>query len=176
VKIETDGGEIVTTGISGRLEAQSGGGTIHLDDIGGAINAETGGGAIDVGNVGADLTVRTGGGSIHIGSAKGKVVAESGGGSVMLVSGLQGASLETGGGVRVHWRKIRGWVEIKVEDDGPGLANTGNLFVPFFTTKPGGSGIGLVLCRQIAEGHGGVLTLENRRNGPGCEAKLRLPI
>ena len=52
VKIETDGGAIVTTGISGRLEAESGGGTIHLDDIGGAISAETGGGAIDVGNVG----------------------------------------------------------------------------------------------------------------------------
>jgi len=50
------------------------------------------------------------------------------------------------------------------------------LFVPFFTTKPGGSGIGLVLSRQIAEAHGGALTLENRRIGPGCEARLRLPI
>src|SRR5579862_5132876 len=95
---------------------------------------------------------------------------------INLLRNAADASLETAGGVRVHWRKIRGWVEIKVEDDGPGLANTGNLFVPFFTTKPGGSGIGLVLCRQIAEGHGGVLTLENRRNGSGCEAKLRLPI
>jgi two-component system, NtrC family, nitrogen regulation sensor histidine kinase NtrY len=95
---------------------------------------------------------------------------------INLLRNAADASLETGGGVRVHWRKMRGWVEIKVEDDGPGLANTGNLFVPFFTTKPGGSGIGLVLCRQIAEGHGGVLTLENRRNGTGCEAKLRLPI
>ena len=55
VKIETEGGEIVTTGIAGRLEAQSGGGTIHLDDIGGAISAETGGGGIDVGNVGGEL-------------------------------------------------------------------------------------------------------------------------
>src|SRR6266852_4478105 len=62
VKIETDGGGIVTTGISGRLEAQSGGGAIHLDDIGGAISAETGGGSVDVGNVGGDLTVRNGGG------------------------------------------------------------------------------------------------------------------
>jgi hypothetical protein len=103
VKIETEGGAVVTTGIAGRLEAESGGGTVHLDDIGGAISAETGGGAIDVGNVGGDLTVRTGGGAINIGSAKGKVIAESGGGNLVLVSGLQGASLETGGGsIRVN--------------------------------------------------------------------------
>ena len=98
VKIETDGGGIVTTGISGRLEAESGGGSVHLDDIGGAVNAETGGGTIDVGNVGSDLILHTGGGNIHIGSAKGKISAESGGGSLVLVSGSEGASLETGGG------------------------------------------------------------------------------
>ncbi len=66
-------------------------------------------------------------------------------------------------------------LEIWVEDEGPGLSSTANLFVPFFTTKPGGSGIGLVLSRQIAEGHGGALTLENRGDGPGCIARLRLP-
>src|SRR5271165_6323777 len=55
VKIETDGGAIVTTGIAGSLDAESGGGTIHLDDIGGPVVAETGGEAIDVGNVGSDL-------------------------------------------------------------------------------------------------------------------------
>lgn len=110
VKIETDGGEIVTTGISGRLEAESGGGAIHLDDIGGAITAETGGGPIDVGNVGNDLIVRTGGGTIHIGSAKGKVIAESGGGNVVLVSGAQGASLQTGGG-SIHVEKCTGTVK-----------------------------------------------------------------
>ena len=98
VKIETQGGGVVTTGIAGRLEAESGGGAIHLDDIAGAINAETGGGAIDVGNVGSEVTLRTGGGAIHIGSAKGKVTAESGGGNLILASGAQGASLETGGG------------------------------------------------------------------------------
>ena len=115
VKIETDGGEIVTTGISGRLEAESGGGSLHLDDIGGAINAETGGGSIDVGNVGGDLNVHTGGGSIHIGSAKGKVVAETGGGNVVLVSGSQGASLETGGGT-IHVEKCAG--QVKAETGG----------------------------------------------------------
>src|SRR5229473_8530048 len=115
VKIETDGGGIVTTGISGRLEAVSGGGGIHLDDIGGAIKAETGGGAIDVGNVGSDLTVKTGGGTIRIGSAKGKVVAESGGGNLDLVSGSQGASLETGGG-SIQVNKCTG--EVKASTDG----------------------------------------------------------
>ncbi|MDP7471651.1 MAG: ATP-binding protein, partial [Vicinamibacterales bacterium] len=66
-------------------------------------------------------------------------------------------------------------VEIDIEDEGPGLAETANLFVPFFTTKPRGSGIGLVLCRQIAEAHGGSLTLENRPGVTGCVARLRLP-
>jgi two-component system, NtrC family, nitrogen regulation sensor histidine kinase NtrY len=63
-----------------------------------------------------------------------------------------------------------------VEDEGPGLSNTSNLFVPFFTTKPTGSCIGLVLSRQIAEAHGGSLSLENRQTGPGCQAQLRLPL
>jgi nitrogen fixation/metabolism regulation signal transduction histidine kinase len=86
------------------------------------------------------------------------------------------ACLEVGNGtVTVGWRRTRGNLEISVEDEGPGLANTSNLFVPFFTTKPGGSGIGLVLCRQIAEGHGGSLTLENRKDARGCRARLTLP-
>ena len=63
-----------------------------------------------------------------------------------------------------------------MEDEGPGLSNTGNLFVPFFTTKPGGSGIGLVLSRQIAEAHGGSLILENREDRAGCRASLRIPV
>ena len=86
------------------------------------------------------------------------------------------ACLEVGGGtVLVSWKKTRAGLEIAVDDEGPGLANTSNLFVPFFTTKPGGSGIGLVLCRQIAEGHGGSLTLENRKDTRGCRARLTLP-
>ncbi len=78
--------------------------------------------------------------------------------------------------VWVGWRKAPGHVEIIVEDDGPGIANPQNLFVPFFTTKPSGSGIGLVLCRQIAENHGGSLSLQNRDGATGCIARLRLPI
>lgn len=78
--------------------------------------------------------------------------------------------------VGVSWRKLARLVEIRVEDSGPGVADTANLFVPFFTTKPGGSGIGLVLSRQIAEAHGGTLTLENRPQGRGCAALVRLPI
>jgi len=78
--------------------------------------------------------------------------------------------------VRIGWKKAPGQFEIYVEDDGPGIANAQNLFVPFFTTKPSGSGIGLVLCRQIAENHGGALTLENRGDVMGSIARLRLPI
>ncbi|MFI5072875.1 MAG: DUF4097 family beta strand repeat-containing protein [Terriglobales bacterium] len=98
VKIETQGGGVVATGIAGRLDTESGGGSIHLDDLGGAVNAETGGGNIDVGSVGGDVRLQTGGGSIRVASAKGKINAETGGGSVVIVSGLQGAVLETGAG------------------------------------------------------------------------------
>ena len=63
-----------------------------------------------------------------------------------------------------------------MDDEGPGIGESLNLFVPFYTTKPGGSGIGLVLSRQIAEGHGGSLTLENRPDGKGARARLALPI
>jgi two-component system nitrogen regulation sensor histidine kinase NtrY len=85
------------------------------------------------------------------------------------------ASLETGGGVTVGWREISECVEVYVQDEGHGIMNPTNLFVPFFTTKPGGSGIGLTLSRQIAEAHGGSLSLANRRGRAGCEALLRLP-
>ena len=78
--------------------------------------------------------------------------------------------------VRTGWQRDGAMIEIWVRDQGPGLAGTANLFVPFFTTKPGGSGIGLALSRQIAEGHGGALTLENADPGPGCIARLRLPV
>jgi PAS domain S-box-containing protein len=98
---------------------------------------------------------------------------------INLVRNAADAALETRGGVAVGWERINGkpaQVVLRVEDEGPGLTRTENLFVPFFTTKPGGSGIGLVLSRQIAEAHGGTLTLENRRGARGCEAELRLPL
>jgi len=85
------------------------------------------------------------------------------------------ASMETRGGVTVAWARLGAMVEVRIMDEGPGLSNTANLFVPFFTTKPGGSGIGLVLSRQIAEAHGGSLDLRNRTDAQGCEARLLLP-
>lgn len=94
---------------------------------------------------------------------------------INLIRNAVDAARETDGGVRVRWTAAGHAAIVIVEDDGPGLANTTNLFVPFFTTKPGGSGIGLVLCRQIAEAHGGSLTLQNRTAARGCHARLTLP-
>lgn len=94
---------------------------------------------------------------------------------INLLRNAADASLATGGKVSAGWRRHGAMLEIWVADQGPGLSSTANLFVPFFTTKPGGSGIGLVLSRQIAEAHGGSLMLENRADGEGCIARLRLP-
>jgi two-component system, NtrC family, nitrogen regulation sensor histidine kinase NtrY len=95
---------------------------------------------------------------------------------INLIRNAADASLETSGGVSIAWNARSSHVDLQIQDEGPGLANTLNLFVPFFTTKPGGSGIGLVLSRQIAEAHGGSLRLENRATGNGCVAHLRLPL
>jgi signal transduction histidine kinase len=98
---------------------------------------------------------------------------------INLITNAADAALTTGGGVRVRWGPAAGSqeFEVVVEDDGPGLPETSNLFVPFFTTKPTGSGIGLVLSRQIAEAHGGRLTVANRSDGgQGCVARLQLPV
>jgi nitrogen fixation/metabolism regulation signal transduction histidine kinase len=95
---------------------------------------------------------------------------------INLVHNASDAALQTGGGVSAGWRRDGRSFELWIDDEGSGLTNASNLFVPFFTTKPGGSGIGLVLSRQIAEAHGGSLTLENRTDRRGCRAFLRLPI
>jgi len=95
---------------------------------------------------------------------------------INLVHNASDAVLQTGGGVSVGWRREGRSFELWIDDEGSGLTNASNLFVPFFTTKPGGSGIGLVLSRQIAEAHGGSLTLENRTDCRGCRAFLRLPL
>jgi len=80
------------------------------------------------------------------------------------------------GGVRVRWRESGGVLVTEVEDDGPGIARTDNLWVPFFTTKPTGTGIGLVLSREIVENHGGTITLDNRSGARGCIARIVLPL
>jgi two-component system, NtrC family, nitrogen regulation sensor histidine kinase NtrY len=95
---------------------------------------------------------------------------------INLVRNAADAALETGGGVQIGWRLSAGVLEVVVDDEGPGLPDPGNLFVPFFTTKASGSGIGLVLSRQIAEAHGGALTLEPRTDRRGARACLRLPL
>jgi two-component system, NtrC family, nitrogen regulation sensor histidine kinase NtrY len=80
------------------------------------------------------------------------------------------------GEVTVSWRSAPQAVVVLIQDNGIGLTNPSNLFVPFYTTKPGGSGIGLALARQICEAHGGVLQVANRVDGQGCDAEIRLPM
>ena len=79
-------------------------------------------------------------------------------------------------GVVVRWHASGAQVTVEIEDEGPGLLNPSNLFTPFYTTKPNGSGVGLVLCRQIAEAHEGTIELANRAKGSGCLVKVVLPI
>jgi PAS domain S-box-containing protein len=96
---------------------------------------------------------------------------------INLVKNAVEASLEQKADrVRISWRLVAGTAEIWVEDNGAGIEETANLFVPFFTTKPEGSGIGLVLSQQIAENHGGSLALYNRDDRTGCIAIMRLPL
>jgi len=95
---------------------------------------------------------------------------------INLIKNAVDAALETGGGVEIVWGVADATVVLRVLDEGPGLGSTTNLFVPFYSTKPGGSGIGLVFSRQVAEAHRGHLSLTNRTEGRGCEARVVLPV
>ncbi|MFY9979133.1 MAG: hypothetical protein WA252_03940 [Candidatus Sulfotelmatobacter sp.] len=155
VKIETEGGNVDTTGIAGRLEAETGGGSMHLDDIGGGARAETGGGSIEVGTVSGDLGLQTGGGSIRVHHANGKLVAETGGGSVEVMSASQGAKLETGGG-GIQVRQCVGNVKVST---GGGSIDLGDINGPAEIDTGGGS-----IHLSSAKGH-----VDARTGGGGIE-------
>jgi signal transduction histidine kinase len=95
---------------------------------------------------------------------------------INLIGNAADAVAEAGGEVAIAWEVMDSHLHVVVEDEGPGLPESGNLFVPFYTTKPGGSGIGLVLSRQIVEAHGGKLTLEDRAGAQGACARIVLPL
>jgi nitrogen fixation/metabolism regulation signal transduction histidine kinase len=96
---------------------------------------------------------------------------------INLLANAVDASLANGSQpVRVNWRVSDSFVSVIVEDRGLGIANTENLFVPFYTTKPAGSGVGLALAQQIARAHGGEIGLVNRDDGEGARATVRLPL
>jgi DUF4097 and DUF4098 domain-containing protein YvlB len=124
LKLETEGGNVDATGVSGRVEAQSGGGTLHLDDIGGGVYAETGGGTINIGTANGELGLHTGGGAIQVQHANGKIVAETGGGTVQIGSGSQGAIIETGGG-SVDVKQCNGKVKVTTGGGSVDLSDIG---------------------------------------------------
>lgn len=78
--------------------------------------------------------------------------------------------------VLMSWRVADSTAAVTIDDSGLGIANTENLFVPFYTTKPKGSGVGLALAQQIARAHGGEIRLLNREDGAGARATIRLPL
>jgi nitrogen fixation/metabolism regulation signal transduction histidine kinase len=95
---------------------------------------------------------------------------------INLLANAVDASLANGAqGAHVSWRVAGGATLVSIEDRGLGIANAENLFVPFYTTKPAGSGVGLALAQQIARAHGGEISLLNREDGPGARATVRLP-
>ena len=95
---------------------------------------------------------------------------------INLLTNAVDASLANGAKpVRILWRVAESALVVAIEDSGMGIANTENLFVPFYTTKPKGSGVGLALAQQIARAHGGEIRLINRDDGPGARAFIHLP-
>jgi nitrogen fixation/metabolism regulation signal transduction histidine kinase len=95
---------------------------------------------------------------------------------VNLVKNAVEAAGQTSGSVALSWTCREEGVVVTIVDDGPGIENPDNLFVPFFSTKPEGSGIGLALSRNIIEAHGGAITIANRREGRGCVVRVALPL
>jgi len=187
VKIETEGGNIDTTGVAGRVEAASGGGSMHLDDIGGGAHAETGGGSIDVGTISGDIGLHTGGGSIEVHHANGKIIAETGGGSVEIISAAQGASIETGGGgieVRQCSGKVKastGGGSIDLGDiGGPAEIETGGGSIHLASAKghvearTGGGGIELygVPSARVETGAGGIVVKFVKTGAPPSDSRL----
>jgi len=85
------------------------------------------------------------------------------------------ANQATNGNTLILCRQEPKRIMIEVLDEGLGLASSDNLFIPFYSTKPGGSGIGLTLSQQIAENHDGNLELVNREDRQGCVARVSLP-
>jgi len=150
VKIETEGGNVDTTGVAGRVEAQSGGGSMHLDDIGGGANAETGGGSIDVGTINGDIGLHTGGGSIEVHHANGKIIAETGGGSVEIISATQGASIETGGG-GIEVRQCSGKIKVSTGGGSVDLGDIGGAA----EIDTGGGSIHLTSAKGHVDAHTG---------------------
>jgi DUF4097 and DUF4098 domain-containing protein YvlB len=134
-KIETNGGGVFVSAISGRVEAESGGGKIHLDDIGGAVTAETGGDSIEIGTINGDMHLETGGGRISIANAKGKVSATTGGGNIVLMAASQDAILEAGGG-NIDVKQCGGKLKVST---GGGNIELGDISGPVEIETGGGS-------------------------------------
>jgi hypothetical protein len=187
VKIETEGGNIDTTGVSGRVEAESGGGSLHLDDIGGGVHAETGGGSINVGTITGDMSLHTGGGSIQVQHANGKLIAETGGGSVEIMSATDAASIETGGG-SIEVRQCNGKVKAETgggnidlgDIAGPAELETGGGTIHLASAKghvqaqTGGGGIELygVPSARVETGAGGIVVKLVKTAAPPTNSTL----
>jgi hypothetical protein len=187
VKVETEGGNIDASGVTGRVEAQSGGGSMHFDDIGGGAHAETGGGSIDVGTVSGDIGLHTGGGSIEVHHANGKITADTGGGSIEIMSATQGASVETGGG-GIEVRQCTGMVKaetgggsIELGDiNGPAEIQTGGGSIHLASAKghveahTGGGGIELygVPSARVETGAGGIVVKFVKTDAPAADSRL----
>lgn len=187
VKIETEGGNIDTTGVAGRVEAESGGGSMHLDDIGGGANAETGGGSIHVGTITGDIGLHTGGGAIEVQHANGKIIAETGGGTVEIISATQGASIETGGG-GIEVRQCSGRIKAQTgggsidlgDIAGPAEIETGGGSIRLASAKghveahTGGGGIELdgVPSARVETGAGGIVVKLVKTGAPPTDSRL----